>query len=99
MAKGRPVKVKKIKQMPMTIEFSPRGRAGRPGCQILRFEEMEAIRLGDHLGLSQIDAAAFMNISQQTFSRLLNIGRRKVAGALVNGKIIRIDGGVYSFEK
>ena len=58
-------------------------------------DEMEAIRLKDHEDLEQEQAAKKMNISQPTFNRLLSSARKKIAEALINGKAIRIEGGVY----
>jgi DNA-binding transcriptional regulator LsrR (DeoR family) len=53
-------------------------------------DEFEAIRLADHKGLGQQEAAQSMRISQQTFSRTLRKARRKTADGIVNGKMIRI---------
>jgi len=36
-----------------------------------------------------------MKVSQPTLSRLLTSSRKKIADALVNGKAIKIEGGVY----
>lgn len=58
-------------------------------------DEFEAVRLADYLGKSQKDAARSMKISQQTFSRVLKKARRIIGDCLVNGKIIRIQGGKY----
>ena len=64
----------------------------------LKLEGFEAIRLSDHLGLDQREAAKFMGISQQTYSRVLKEARKCVAGALINGNIIRVKGGEYEFD-
>jgi len=61
----------------------------------LTMDEFEAVRLADHLGLEQKEAAKSMHISQQTFSRILKRARRILASGLVGGKIIRIQGGTY----
>ena len=96
---ARPVKVRIIRKEPPITQFSPRGKRGRPGYLELKFEEFEAIRLSDHLCLDQLEAAKFMGISQQTYSRVLKEARKCVAGALINGNIIRIKGGEYEFDK
>ncbi len=88
--RGRPKKQRIIRQDPRVNQFSPRGKAGRPDEIELSMDEFEAIRLADHKGLSQQEAAKSMSISQQTFSRTLKKGRRKAADGLVNGKTIRI---------
>lgn len=98
-SRGRPVKVKTIRKKPVISQFSPRGRLGRPGYAGLKFEEFEAIRLKDHIGLDQKASAKFMDISQQTFSRVLRRARKAIAKALVNGDIIRIGGGEVRIEK
>jgi len=58
-------------------------------------DEFEAIRLKDFEDLQQEEAAKKMNISQPTFHRLITLARKKVADALVSGKALRIEGGVY----
>jgi len=58
-------------------------------------EEMESIRLKDHLGMDQREAADLMKVSQPTFHRILSEARRKIGCALVSGKAIRIHGGTY----
>ena len=99
MRKGRPTKLRVIQQEPRIKQFSPRGRIGRPMHVELKVEEAEAIRLADHLGLDQKAAAAFMGISQQTFSRVLKNGRKCLAEALIKGHIIRITGGSFKLGK
>jgi len=58
---------------------------------ILSKDEIEAIRLADYEGLYQEDAANEMEISRPTFSRILNNARKKIASALLEGKIIEIE--------
>lgn len=77
------------------MQFSPRGRPGRPDEAALATEEFEAIRLADYLGLAQKEAAQSMHISQQTFSRVLKRARRALAKGLVQGATIKIQGGHY----
>jgi len=99
MTKGRPRKTRIVKNEPNSRQFSPRGRIGRPGHIELKYEELEAVRLADHAGLKQAEAAESMGISQQTFSRVLKSARKCLAEALVMGKIIKVDGGVYKIAK
>ncbi len=96
---ARPIKVRKIQKEPRTRQFSPRGRIGRPGHLELKNEEFEALRLADYLGLSQSEAAKFMDVSQQTFSRVLKNGRKRLSEALVKGLIINIKGGDFRVGK
>lgn len=94
-SRGRPKKYRIVKQDPRIGQFSPRGRAGRPDQANLTMDEFEALRLSDFLGLSQKEAGKSMRISQQTFSRILKKARKTVADGLIEGKIIKIQGGYY----
>lgn len=94
-ARGRPKKYRIVHLDPKISQFSPRGRPGRPNEVSLSMDEFEALRLADHMGLPQKEAAKSMHISQQTFSRILRRAHRNIANALVNGNTIRIQGGHY----
>jgi Predicted DNA-binding proteins len=96
---GRPIKSRIVRKDPDTKQFSPRGHRGRPGYNELKMEEVEAIRLIDHMGLKQAQAAGSMGVSQQTFSRVLRKARKALAEALVLGHIIKVQGGVFKIEK
>ena len=96
---GRPKKIRRVAREPNTKQFSPRGQRGRPGYNQLKVEELEAIRLADHMGLKQAEAAKCMGISQQTFSRVLKNARKCLSEALVLGRIIKVSGGVFKIEK
>jgi predicted DNA-binding protein (UPF0251 family) len=95
--KGRPKKPRKVEKKPQIVVFSPRGRPGRPDEVSLKYEELEALRLADVGGFKQIKAAKRMEVSRQSFGRVLKRARKTVADALVNGKIIRVAGGAYRF--
>lgn len=60
---------------------------------VLTVDEMEAMRLADLQGMYQEQAARQMNISRQTFGRVIESARRKVAEALCRGQALRIKGG------
>jgi predicted DNA-binding protein (UPF0251 family) len=62
---------------------------------ILKIEEAEALRLKDLLGLEQVDCAEEMGVSRTTFQRILVEARQKVADALINSKMLVLDGGNY----
>ena len=53
-------------------------------------EEFEAVRLKDYKGLDQNECAKKMEVSQPTFHRLLSSARKKISGAIIEGKAIRI---------
>ena len=93
--RGRPKKYRVVRKDPKISQFSPRGRPGRPEEIELNMDQFEAMRLADLSGLSQKEAAQSMQISQQTFSRILKKAHRAIAQALVKGNIIRIQGGQY----
>jgi len=62
------------------------------------FEEYESIRLIDYENMNQEEAAAHMNISRPTFTRVYKKARKAVAQALVEGKAIIIEGGTFISE-
>ena len=62
---------------------------------VLPVEGLEAIRLSDFEGLDHEVAAIRMNVSRQTFGRILAEARAIVAEGLVMGKILRIQGGHF----
>ena len=90
MTKGRKKKVRYIQKMPSIAIFSPRGRAGRPDEIELKVDQFEAIKLTDFQGYDQTEGAQAMGISRPSFGRILREGRKIIANALVNGKIIKI---------
>lgn len=59
----------------------------------LAMDELEAIRLVDLKEFEQIKAAKKMKISQPTLQRILKAAHKKIAGALVEGKAIKVEGG------
>jgi predicted DNA-binding protein (UPF0251 family) len=93
---GRRQLWRRVSSIPMVTYFKP---AGSPMTVLeevqLLVEEAEAIRLKDFEKLEQEESAQKMNISQSTFSRLLDSARQKIADALLNGKAIRIEGGKF----
>jgi predicted DNA-binding protein (UPF0251 family) len=62
---------------------------------VLSIEGLEAIRLSDFDGLDQETAAQRMNVSRQTFGRVLAEAREIVAEALVMGRVLLIEGGDF----
>jgi len=91
----RPCCRRRISAEPLRPVFRPVGAraAGLPEV-VLTLDEFEALRLVDLLGLYQEEAAAQMQVSRPTAGRVLERARRKIADALVHGKILRIEGGV-----
>ena len=94
---ARPTKWRKIENVPISPCFIPsQNDAERIPENVLKLEELEAIRLKDLEGLEQSECAAKMEVSRPTFQRILLSARAKVADSLVNGKIIRIEGGNFT---
>jgi len=60
---------------------------------VVALDELEAIRLADLEGLYHEAAAEKMGLSRQTFGRIIEAARRKIADCLVNGKALKIEGG------
>jgi predicted DNA-binding protein (UPF0251 family) len=65
----------------------------------LQFEEYEALQLVDYKDLSHEEAAATMNISRPTFTRIYDSCRKKIAKAFAEGLSIIIEGGNVQFDK
>lgn len=64
---------------------------------VLTFDELEALKLADLNGEYQEEAAKKMKVSRQTFGNIIEKARKKLADAIVNGKALKIEGGVYAF--
>lgn len=69
------------------------GPSRGPAQITLALDEFEALRLADFEGLYQEQAAARMKISRQTFGRIVEVARRKITQALIEGKTLSIEGG------
>jgi len=90
----RPKCCRKIECSPDTKYFKPKGiPVVLLEELILNLDEFEAIRLADYEGLYHKQAAIKMNISRQTFGRILEAAHKKIADALLNAKAIKIEGG------
>jgi len=94
---SRPFKCRHIGCEPGTKYFKPRGIPLVELQEVtLTVDEFEAVRLADLEGLYQKDAANKMKISRQTFGNIINAAHGKIADAIINGKAIKIEGGVYT---
>lgn len=88
---ARPEKKRKIRCNPASYYFKPKGIPMNELEEIsLAPDELEAIRLADLNELFQKEAAAEMNISRTTFSRIIMRAHGKIAEAIINGRAIRI---------
>jgi predicted DNA-binding protein (UPF0251 family) len=96
---ARPRRKRCVSGMPVIEGFKPVGIPMRELSAVtLLFEEYEAIRLCDYLGLKQEDAAVRMNVSRPTLTRIYEKARKSVATAFAEGKAILIAGGDYQTD-
>lgn len=91
---ARPVKRRRVCGLPRIVEFGPRLCEDVEQVE-LTVDEYEVIRLVDLLGFTQEACAAQMNVARTTVQAIYEDARRKLADALVNGKMLVISGGVY----
>ncbi|MCJ7748108.1 MAG: DUF134 domain-containing protein [Desulfobacterales bacterium] len=93
---ARPINCRRVGSMPESNYFKPRGIPLTMLEEvILTIDEFEAVRLADLEGLYQEQSAEKMNISRQTFGRIIESAHKKVAEALVKGKALKIEGGKF----
>jgi predicted DNA-binding protein (UPF0251 family) len=93
----RPTKPRFVSGYPSLTAFIPEG-VPITGEVFLSVEELEAIRLSDFESLDQESAANLMEVSRQTYGRILARARHCVSEALITGKGLRIEGGDYEFR-
>jgi predicted DNA-binding protein (UPF0251 family) len=65
---------------------------------LLHFEEFEALKLSDYDRLTHEQAAAKMDVSRPTFTRIYESARRKVATAFVENRPLMVEGGQVQFR-
>jgi predicted DNA-binding protein (UPF0251 family) len=92
----RPKCCRKVGLLPDSTFYQPEGNDPLREEVILTLDEFEAIRLADYAKLYQEQAAERMNISRQTFGRIVDSAHKKIAEMLINGKALRIEGGEVS---
>lgn len=83
-----------IEDYPVCRRFVPDPVSNQPDIT-LGYEEIEAIRLKDMVGLEQEECARQMALTRPTFQRILVNARRKLATAVIEGQIIAIEGGHF----
>ncbi|MDY0235189.1 MAG: DUF134 domain-containing protein [Gudongella sp.] len=93
---ARPMKERKVCCLPETDLFGPLNRRAFNDVEIvMSVEEYETIRLIDKEGLMQEECAERMAVARTTVQRIYINARKKIADALVDGKILKIEGGSY----
>lgn len=90
----RPVKCRKVCCLPRAMEFIPSGMEGG-GVIVMTVDEYETIRLIDKQGFSQEECGGYMHVARTTVQQIYASARNKLARALVDGCVLRIEGGEY----
>jgi predicted DNA-binding protein (UPF0251 family) len=92
----RPMKWRKVCSLPDRTRFGPLDSPPGPdGLLTMTVDEYEAIRLIDLEGFTQEECAEKMEIARTTVQGIYGRARKKLAEALVDGKILVIEGGEY----
>jgi uncharacterized protein len=92
----RPRKWRKVCCLPESDRFGPLNtHINEEHFVTMSIDEYETIRLIDLEGFTQVECANQMNIARTTVQGIYNDARRKLAESLVNGKVLRIEGGDY----
>lgn len=96
----RPRKWRKVCCLPARNRFGPlnghNDSLAEQNCIVtMTVDEYETIRLIDLQGFTQEECANQMHIARTTIQRIYNDARKKLAELIVNGKLLRIEGGDY----
>lgn len=92
----RPRKWRRVCCLPESNKFGPLNAQIDEGhFVIMTVDEYETIRLIDLQGFTQEKCAKQMNIARTTVQGIYFDARKKLAESLVNGKVLRIEGGDY----
>lgn len=97
---SRPKQCRNIGHGPDVNYYKPKGIPSSLLEEVVvTLDEFEAVKLADFQGLYQEDAAGRMDISRQTFGRIIAAAHRKIADALIHGKALKIEGGPVQMGK
>lgn len=88
----RPQRCRRICNLPAHRRFAPED-GPRPKAIQLSLDEYEAIRLMDREGLTHEQCAEVMQVSRTTVTEIYAAARSKLAGAIVEGRALVIEGG------
>ena len=92
----RPRKWRKVCCLPESNLYGPlNGSDIKNEIIMMTVDEYEAIRLIDLEGLTQEESAEKMQVARATVQNIYKDARRKIAESLVNGKLLKIEGGDY----
>ena len=91
----RPRKCRKVCGLPQASCFVPLGGCARKDAVVLTVDEYEALRLIDYEGYMQEDCGRYMKVARTTVQQIYTAARRKLSCALVEGRMLKIEGGDY----
>ncbi|HBQ63957.1 MAG TPA: hypothetical protein DD727_03355 [Clostridiales bacterium] len=92
----RPAKWKNVCCLPDISRFGPLGAAVANNEVVeMSVEEYETIRLIDHEGFTQEECAEWMKVARTTVQGMYDRARKKLADCLVEGRVLKIEGGKY----
>ena len=92
----RPRKGKKVCCLPEINLYGPlKLQRENNKCILMSVEEYETIRLIDLEKLTQEECGERMQVARTTIQKIYTDAREKVAESLVNGCILKIEGGDY----
>ena len=93
---ARPMKWRKVCCLPGCSRFGPLDSPADTANYVnMTVDEYETIRLIDLEGFTQEECAGQMNVARTTVQGIYIDARKKLAEALVNGKVLFIGGGEY----
>jgi predicted DNA-binding protein (UPF0251 family) len=92
----RPRKWKKVCCLPESEIFGPITKTSISNeVTMMKIEEYETIRLIDLEQLTQEECSEKMQVSRATVQKLYQDARGKIAESLVNGNLLKLEGGDY----
>jgi predicted DNA-binding protein (UPF0251 family) len=91
----RPRKWRKVCCLPESNVFGPLSGPVQEEEIVMTVDEYETIRLIDLESLTQEECAERMNVARATVQKIYTDARLKLAESLVNGYILKIQGGEY----
>ncbi|MDD2492764.1 MAG: DUF134 domain-containing protein [Bacilli bacterium] len=92
----RPMKWRKVCCLPVISKFGPLDQTALQSELInMTIDEYETIRLIDLEGFTQEECASQMSVARTTIQGIYMQARKKLAEALIHGKILTITGGEY----
>lgn len=92
----RPRKCRKVCCVPERNSYGPLNTTNiNTEIVLMTVDEYETIRLIDLEEMTQEECAEKMDVARTTIQRIYNDARKKLAKSLVEGKILKIQGGDY----